>query len=72
MREKFKFCKLFNRKFGQEEGGREKGRQSPLHFAEEGKGSTTALLKCDTMRVKFEFDEVRGSSHGTTLRSSLL
>eukprot|EP00983_Pelagomonas_calceolata_P121612 1160814-Pelagomonas_calceolata.AAC.8 len=27
----------------------------------------TAHLKCDKMRVKFEFDKVRGSSHGTTL-----
>eukprot|EP00983_Pelagomonas_calceolata_P114718 1160121-Pelagomonas_calceolata.AAC.4 len=27
----------------------------------------TARLKCDKMRVRCEFDKVRGSSHGTTL-----
>eukprot|EP00983_Pelagomonas_calceolata_P070827 1150938-Pelagomonas_calceolata.AAC.2 len=27
----------------------------------------TALLKCDKMRVKLEFNKVRDSSHGTTL-----
>eukprot|EP00983_Pelagomonas_calceolata_P032667 1024123-Pelagomonas_calceolata.AAC.2 len=32
----------------------------------------TALLKCNKMRVKFEFDKVRGSSHGTTLSKTQL
>eukprot|EP00983_Pelagomonas_calceolata_P107411 1159341-Pelagomonas_calceolata.AAC.6 len=34
-----------------------------LHFAEGGKSRRTALLKCDKMRVKCEFDKVRRLSH---------
>eukprot|EP00983_Pelagomonas_calceolata_P087072 1156876-Pelagomonas_calceolata.AAC.23 len=54
MRVKYEFVKLFDRTFGRGGGWPGQG----LHFARGLKVRQTALLKCDKMRVKCEFDKV--------------